>query len=322
MREKVWVVRDPDGEPRPTRTTRVMQDETQARKEKSPAAAYTLSTLFWGAGQLYNGQRRKGAAFLFFMVFVGAGSAAAAQFLPLISRFLVSQSVPSAEAFLAAEALLLGLLIFWKYNAGDAYHCAAGARRQAFTGVQSRFYPFLCSLLVPGWGQFLNAQPVKGSIYAGFSIFSFFTLITIPAALLAWPSFAAADARFIIEAVFSLTVLFAPLIPLVWIIGSFDALRVSMDELKKERFIDRLKYANNRRRNQGWVRGVFPRIKLIIFLSLVCILLAVVVHHYCFPKKFYSNQIAAAQEHLRKLGMTLVPDLIDHLREVFMTMGK
>ncbi|HTG01705.1 MAG TPA: hypothetical protein VK654_14080 [Nitrospirota bacterium] len=315
MTEKVWIVEDPDEQPPRARTTKPLRDETQVRKERSPAVAYSLSTAFWGAGQLYNRQRNKGLAFLILMIFIAAGMVLTVVFFPAIVRFLRSESIPLPDAFFAAEALLLGLLMFWKYNAGDAYHVADGARRRVFTGVQSRFLPFFCSFIIPGWGQFLNGQPVKGSVYAGFSIFSLFSIITIPAVLFAWPSFPASDTRALVEAIFSFTALFAPLIPLIWIIGSFDALRVSMDELKKERFIDRLRYANNRRRNQGWVRGVFPRIKSTALLLLVFIFLVVFIHDYYFPKNFYSRQVSSVSTYLRKLGMTLVPDLIDRVRE-------
>ena len=321
MKEKVWVVEDPDEKPQRA-TTRVIRDETQARQEKSPATAYTLSTLFWGAGQLYNRQRTKGLIFLVLMLLVVVSIILASLFFNPLLQFLRSQSIPLADTFFAVEILLFCLLIFWKYNAGDAYHTADRALRTSFAGVQSKAGPFLCSLLVPGWGQFLNAQPIKGSIYAGFSIFSLFSLLTIPSVLLAWPYLNASDTRFIIEAIFALTVLFAPLIPFIWIIGSFDALKVSLDDLKKEPLLDRIKFANNRRRNQGWVRGVFPRIKSTLLLTLFLAFIVIVAYYYYFPKNFYNEQVSAVHAFMRKQGMTLVPDLIDRLREVLAMPGK
>lgn len=314
MKEKVWVVEDPDEKPQ--RTTRVIREETQVRKEKSPAVAYTLSTLFWGAGQLYNGERTKGMVFLFIMFSVLAVAVSAFLFSAPLMQLLKSQNIPLSDFFLALEILVLCLLIFWKYTAGNAYHHVLSERRSPFGGVQSKALPLLASLLVPGWGQFLNAQPIKGSIYAGFSIFSLFSLCAIPATIFSWPLLNPSDTRFIVEAIFTLALLFAPLIPFVWIIGSFDAWKVSAEDLKKEPLLDRIKYANNRRRNQGWVRGVFPRIKSTIFLALFLVLLAVVVYYYYFPKNFYSSQVTAVQVYLRKLGMTLTPDLIDRMREV------
>jgi hypothetical protein len=321
MKEKVWVVEDPDEKPQRA-TTRVIRDETPVRQEKSPATAYTLSTLFWGAGQLYNRQTTKGLIFLVLMLLVATSIVLTSLFFNPLVQFLRSRRIPLADAFFAAELLLFCLLIFWKYNAGNAYHTAVSARRTPFTGAQNKACPFFSSLLVPGWGQFQNAQPIKGSIYAGFSIFSLFSILTIPSVLLVWPYLIASDTRFIIEAIFALTILFAPLIPFIWIIGSFDALRVSTDELKKEPLLNRIKYANNRRRNQGWVRGVFPRIKSTILLVLFLTLLIVIAYYYYFPKNFYSSQVTAVQVYLRNLGMTFVPDLIDRLREALVLPGR
>lgn len=107
-------------------------------------------------------------------------------------------------------------------------------------------------------------------------------------------------------------VLYAPLIPALWIFGSFDAFKVSIDDLKKEPLFDRIKYANNRRRTQGLVRGVIPHIRSTIFLMLLLALLFI-ISVYTVPKHFYIDQLADAQTWLRKRGMTIVPALIGRL---------
>lgn len=178
--------------------------------------------------------------------------------------------------------------------------------------MPSRVYPFLCSLLIPGWGQHLNGQPVKGSIFFCCLIFSLFSIISIPAALLAWPSLEASGARTILEGIFTLMLLSAPLIPLLWIVGSFDALKVSIDDLKKERLLDRIKCANNRRRTQGLVRGVFPHFRSTLFLLLFLAFLVLITDH-AVPEHFYRDQLMDAQAWLRSRGMTIVPVLIGRL---------
>ena len=72
--EKVWVVRDPDEEPDSRKTKLIREEEPPSRVERSPATAYTLSTLFWGGGQLYNGEIGKGLLFLLSMLLLTAGA--------------------------------------------------------------------------------------------------------------------------------------------------------------------------------------------------------------------------------------------------------
>jgi hypothetical protein len=205
-------------------------------------------------------------------------------------------------------------LIFWSHNAGDAYHGAVKLRTTPFTGITGHFSPFLCSLLIPSWGQFLNGQPVKGSIFMGLSVLSLFSLLSIPATVMAWPHFDPSEARFIVEAIFAVSVLFVPLIPFIYIFSSYDALKVSLDDLKKESLLDRMKAANNRRRQRGWWNSVLPHLKSFLALGLVLTFILTVIYFNLFPKRYYAQQLKHIQSTLRAQGMTLVPDLIDRLQ--------
>ncbi len=309
--EKVWVVEDPDKYLSSQKTRRITK-ELPHPVEKNPAVAYTLSLFFWGAGQIYNGQKRKGLWFLLTMLLSGSCAVLSLVYWKPLLHVLRSYDISCLSIFIAAEVLFFCALVFWNYNAVDAYHTTVRARKTPFTEVPSRVYPFLCSLLIPGWGQHLNGQPVKGGIFTCFSIFSLFSVVSIPATLLVWPSLEASEARTTIEGIFTLMVLFAPLIPLLWIFGSFDAFKVSIDDLKKEPLVDRIKYANNRRRTQGLVRGVIPHIRSTLFLILFLAFLVIVVCNY-FPNQYYSEQLADAQTWLLKRGMTIVPALIGKL---------
>jgi len=317
--EKVWVIRDPDEQPQGYKTRRLTK-EMLPSDGKNPAAAYSLSIIFWGGGQIYNDQRGKGLLFLFTMVTLSAG---AVLFLinggPLL-QVLHSYKISVADVFLAAEILFLFALIFWMFNAGDAYHKAVKARTMPFAGIQSRAYPFFCSLLVPGWGQFLNGQPIKGSMYAGFSVLGIFSLVSIPSVLLVWPSLEAVESRHIIEEIFLLSVLFAPSIPFIWLFGSFDALKVSLDDIKKESLFDRITYANNRRRTQGWLRGVYPHIKTTVFLMLFLTFLVIVVDR-SFLMDYYYDQLTHVQARLQELGMTIVPEVINRVLSLMAVAG-
>jgi TM2 domain-containing membrane protein YozV len=317
--EKVWVVRDPDEEFE-DRKTKVMKEEVPPPAGKDPAAAYSLSTFFWGGGQIYNGETGKGLLFLLSMFLLIAGAVSSLLYRHPLVQWVRERGILLADIFLVLEVLFFCSLFFWLYNAGQAYHKAAEMRTTPFMGVQNSVCPFLCSMLIPGWGQFLNGQPVKGSIFRGFSLFSLFTLGSIPAILLAWPHLEASNARFIIEAILAITILFTPLMPFLWVLSSFDALQVSLDDIKKEPFLDRLKYANNRRRTQGWIRGLFPHLKVTVVLALFLVLLLLVAEQ-SFPKKYYSTQLETIQVSLQEKGMTIVPDLINRVRKSMVRMG-
>jgi hypothetical protein len=312
--DKIWVVEDPD-EKRASQRTKRLTQEGHPPVEKDPAVAYTLSLLVWGAGQMYNGQKEKGQWFFFFMLLSGAATFFSLVYWRSFLDVLRSPGISGLSIFLFAEVLLFCALVFWTYNAGDAYHTAVRARKTPFTEVPSRVMPFLCSLLIPGWGQHLNGQPIKGSIFSCCLIFSLFAVVSIPVILLAWPSLQTSAARTTIEGIFMLMVLFAPLIPLVWILSSYDALKISLDDIRKERIFDRIKYANNRRRAQGLVRGVIPHIRLTIFLMLVLVFLLIISNHY-FPKEFYRDILVDAQTWLQTRGMTFVPTVIGKLSSV------
>jgi TM2 domain-containing membrane protein YozV len=309
--EKIWEIKDPDQYLQPRKTKR----ETKGLPpldEKNPARAYTLSLLVWGVGQNYNDQRGKGLLFLLSLIFVFVGVGLSVFFQDSLLHFLRTHGIPAARAFLLAELLFFLVLIFWMYIAGDAYHAAAKMRKTRFMGIPSRVYPFFCSFLLPGWGQFLNGQPVKGSVFSGLSVFALFSLVSVPAVLLAWPSLEVSEDRFIVEAGFAITVLYAPLIPFVWLVGSYDALKVSNDDLLKEPLWERLKAANNRRRTQGWIRGVFPHIKSTLALVLFLAVLALVIGR-SFPASYYQDYLAHARARLQEQGMTIVPELINRM---------
>jgi len=311
--EKIWVIEDPDENVHPQRT-QCMTTEVPAPPQKNPALAYSLSLFFWGGGQIYNNQRKKGWTFLVLMLVFYTGTVLSLVFGKDILLFFSDHHISHDGVFIISELMIFCGLLFWQYNAGDAYHTAVKARREPFPGIQSRVYPFLCSLVMPGWGQFLNGQPIKGSVFSGFSLIGFFSLISASGIIVAWPALEESDTRSLIEGIFTLTVLFAPLIPFFWILSSFDALRVSIDDLKKEPLLDRIKYANNRRRTQGLIRGVFPHIKSTILLLLVLLFVVTITLYYYFPVHYYREQLTSLQAWLQKRGMTMVPELIGRLR--------
>ncbi len=314
--EKIWKIKDPDSLFQSSRKNRTTGETAQpARDEKDPAKAYSRSIFLWGSGQNYNGEYGKALIFTLLMIAVCLGAGLALFFRDALLLYLKTERIPFADAFLAVEILLLCVLLFWLGNAGDAYHTAAKARRTRFPGMPSRVYPCLGSLLLPGWGQFLNGQPLKGSIFSAFGALGIFSLVSIPVVLLAWPFLEANDSRLIIESIFAVGVVSAPLLLFLWLFGAYDALRVSLDDYRKEPLWERIKAANNRRRTKGLVKGVFPWIGRALALALI-LTFCVIVASRNFPVRFYVEWLAFLRQELTRLGMTILPEIITKLLPV------
>ena len=307
--DKVWVIKDPDEYLKPCRKPRISKEDSLPA-ERDPALAYTLSLLFWGSGQLYNGQRAKGLSYIGLALYGNAFALLFCIFQQEIPFYLFFYSISPAQAVLAAALLLLFALIFWVSNASDAYHTAMKARRTPFSGVSSRAWPVFCSLLVPGWGQFLNGQPVKGGLFAVCAAFGIFSLISVVEIPEFWPFLENSDSRVIVEGVLLLSLLVLPAMPFLWVLSVFDAWKVVQDDIKKEPLLERLKAANNRRRVYGWVRGVFPQIKRTFLLALFLTILIIITVRIYFPWNFYHEYITKALSWSSKQGMTLIPELI------------
>ncbi len=108
-----------------------------------------------------------------------------------------------------------------------------------------------------------------------------------------------------------MTALYAPLVPFLWLFGAYDALRVSLDDYRKEPLWERIKAANNRRGTKGLVKGAFPFLGRIFALALV--LITVIVANRTFPVRYYIEWLAFLRQELTKLGMTILPELITRL---------
>lgn len=311
--EKVWEIKDPEaylrGKKAPT------GPRPGPVEQKDPAKAYNLSMFYWGGGQLYNDQLRKGGIFMVLMLLVFGGIVLGIIYGVELDQFLLGRGIPRSRTFLVAEVLLFFVLLFWVSNAADAYRTAARTRKMRFRGVSSRVTPFLGSLLVPGWGQFLNGQPIKGSLFSVLTVIAGFSVLTVVLTFLVWPLLDADDARFIVEEIFAVCLLMAPLAPLLWTLSIYDAFKVSGDDLLKEPLWERIKAAYYRGRTQGFVRGLFPQIKGTVMLVLFLAFLVIVVH-YWFPTDFYSRILRSVQGLLRERGMNIVPDLIERLLEI------
>jgi TM2 domain-containing membrane protein YozV len=302
--KNVWVIEDSK---RPSISP---QAATSRPLEKNPALAFSLSLLLWGGGQIYNRQRVLGLFFLLLMTIFYAILALAIQFWDFIAPFLKSSSIAPSDAFAAYGIFYLSGLIFWAFNALHAYYKASRTRTGPFQGIENRLLPPLCSLVIPGWGQFLNGQPKKGGFFLIFALVGHFVLAASLLIFLLWPALDADTDRLFLEQVLAVALLLSPLFLLMWGVGIYDALRVCVNPLKKEPLRKRVEYAINRIRIKGWKRGVIAQAKLTLLLSLFLVL-SLSLGYYYFPQSYYVATLQDLQVQLTKQKMVLIPRLID-----------
>lgn len=280
------------------------------RLEKNPALAFSLSLFFWGGGQIYN--RQRGLGFLFILIMANVYTILALMILywEFITSSLKAVYITSFQVFAACGIFYLLGLIFWAFNAIQSYHKAIKTRTDPFKGIDNRLLPPLCSFLVPGWGQFLNGQPKKGGCFllfalAGQSVLAVFLLIS-----LVWPGLDSDMDRFLLEKVLAIAVILVPLIVMFWGVGIYDAMRISLDPIKKEPLRKRVEYAINRIRIKGWKQGVVSRAKPTFALGLFLALSLILGYDY-FPQRDYVIMLKGVRLQLSEQKMVLIPHVID-----------
>ena len=272
--------------------------------------AFSLSLLFWGGGQIYNRQWGLGFLFILIMANVYTILALAILFWEFTTSSLKSVYITSFEVFAACGIFYLLGLIFWAFNAFHAYHKATKTRTDPFQGIDNRLLPPLCSVLIPGWGQFLNGQSKKGGFFLIFALAGQFVLAAFLLIPLLWPALETDMDRLSLERVLAIAVILSPLILIMWGFGIYDAVRVCLEPLKKEPLRKRIEYAINRIRIKGWKQGVVSRMKPTFVLGLFLVL-TLTLGYYYFPQRDYVTMLQSLRLQLSEQKMVLLPNLID-----------
>jgi hypothetical protein len=309
-KDDVWVIPDPWEKPSSVikKKPKKIPEAKPKERGRSPATALSLSLFLWGAGQIYNGQRELG--FLFLLVMANFYTLLSMIWLhwEVLFSFLGKFQITPFEVLITGGLFFFCGLLFWFIVALHAYYTSQG-RSPSIGGEERSMIPPLCSFVIPGWGQFLNGQSKKGIFFFVLTIpglLALSALVTIPRL---WPSVESASERLFLEKILMITALTMPVFLLTWIIGIYDAGRVSLDPDKKERLWNRMKYAVNRLRMKGWGRGVLPRLEMILMLVLF-LTFFVAYSYYYFPKKFYTDRLESLQTTLSEQGMVLIPNVI------------
>ncbi|HET8760812.1 MAG TPA: hypothetical protein VFN94_07075 [Nitrospiria bacterium] len=307
LEEKVWYIDDPDDPPIVSRTQTAAKP---SRPQKNPAVAFSWSLVIWGAGQFYNRQGAIGLLLLLLMVNCFATPALLWVSWDALPVLQIPISLTTSQFMLMIGTIYLSGLIVWFVGAVQAYYRTSRARTAAFQGIANRFLPMFCSLLVPGWGQFLNGQAKKGVFFLFIAVITFFAVPILVMILWAWPMLDAAEDRLFWEPVLIAVAALAPAALLIWPVAWFDALVVSRDDTKKEPVLKRLEYANNRRRMYGLGRGVFPYFKQTLMLGLLLALFAIVTYNYV-PRDYYIARVQELRDASAEHHMVLIPRLLD-----------
>jgi TM2 domain-containing membrane protein YozV len=163
-----------------SRTRRGMTFRTNPRA----LIASTLSLFVCGAGQAYNGQVKLGI--LMFLTEVLAASAhwSVVKLWPSVKELGHIFAVGEWEIFLFLAVADFLLIFFLLYNVAQAYH-QAEMEGDSFQGFRRPILAGMASLVIPGWGQLLNAQLGK----AIFFLFCLLTEVYVSTLLLLSPFF-------------------------------------------------------------------------------------------------------------------------------------
>jgi hypothetical protein len=140
------------------------------KRSARPAAAATMSMWIWGTGQLLNGDHDLAVLLMLWQVQIAALHYLVCMTWGSLRRLAHLFFVSEWEMLLACAALDFWFIFLWLFNVSQAYR-SAERRRGVFTGLKRWWLSGAASVVVPGWGQILNGQRLKGLFF----LFAFLT---------------------------------------------------------------------------------------------------------------------------------------------------
>ena len=214
---------------------------------------------------MYMGENRSGAIYLAAMALFFLPIGGLVLFRDSVSRMVVQSGIrPSLFVYSVLAFFLVGLVV-WLFNAVLAYYRAANSWSEPFLGVEKQIWPLSCSVLFPGWGQFVNGQPIKGLFFLLFGMIGTFSVFVFSVAQYSWPVIEADPARHVFENFLAAALLLVPVVLLMWIVAAYDSFR-SCQKLFRKRLS--LKTPGYRVGGPSVVRGLVPRSTAILALLL------------------------------------------------------
>ena len=154
---------------------------TGRRPGRVPAAS-TMSLLVCGAGQVFNGQLKLGILLLLVEAIFVIGHWALIGSWSSLQAFGEVAGVGEAGLLIGVAAFDFLMVLFIPAVVYQAYK-RAESEHGSYEGMRSSVLPGVASLLLPGWGQLLNAQIGK----AVFFLFSMLSAVWVAAFLVYTP---------------------------------------------------------------------------------------------------------------------------------------
>jgi len=320
MSQKVWVI-DDDNLRRPAvRKQPEIQDAAAGRPEtkslrKSPVLAVCLDMLVWGSGHLYLRQFGRGATLMAAMAAFCCTAWYLVMFPDAVAGLATASGLP-ASLLLAWSAGTLSLLLFaWFSSAVDAYGRAAETRGEPFRGVGIEFWPLLCSLAFPGWGQFLNGQPKKGIFFGLFGILGICSALLVVLAGRFWPFLHPGPDGAVFEIIFVGALAALPLAMLMWIVAVHDAFWSCREPVRKWPLRKRWSYFSERMRTHGAARALVPQIRSTALLGLLLASTLLAGSLYV-PRDYYFAALEKARHGMTEGRLQIAPELIAGVMDI------
>jgi len=281
---------------------------------KNPAMAFSLSLWVWGGGQFYNRQWQLGVLYFLFMINFYLFPAVVIHYWTPIEAGLATLDIPASEILAVLGIFCLTGLMVWVINAVQAYYGAVLGETTPFEGVRNPFLPAVCSLLIPGWGQFLNGQTKKGICFLIAAMAGLFAVAVTLAVPVLWPTLNTEMDRRFAEGALVVAWLLVPPVLLIWGGSVYDAVKVCVDPLKKQPIRERVEAAINRMRMKGW-RGVLSRLELTLMFSLY-LAFCLAMSRYYFPQDYYVTLLNDLRTRTAQQQMIIIPRRIDQLSQL------
>jgi hypothetical protein len=282
---------------------------------RDAARAASLSLFLWGGGQLYNGQRAIADWLLLLQVLFFGVIAVGAIFWSRLAGWLDWYFRLDTTGPAVLALLFVWGAAGWIWGALQAYREADRRSPERFAGKEREGSAALCSLAVPGWGQYLNGQPRKGATFQALVLLEGLAWLTLLAAYSGFESLQRPENRAVVEQALLWAAAAVPLLAFAHVLSAYDALKVARYPGLRQGPWLRMKFAWTRYRT-GTARQLPSAKRRIRALVLILLLVtADVVAIFYSPRSFYANQAAWLARHLRGKGMVQVPALLDTLRD-------
>lgn len=282
---------------------------------RDAARGASLSLFLWGGGQLYNGQRAIANWLLLLQVLFLGVIAVGAIFWSRLAGWLDWYF----RLDTTGPALLALLFVWgaagWIWGTLQAYRETDRRSPERFAGKEREGVAAICSLAVPGWGQYLNGQPRKGATFQALVLLEGLAWLTLLAAYSGFENLQRPENRAVIEQTLLWAAAAIPLLAFARVLSAYDAFKVARYPGLRQNLLLRIKFAWTRYRT-GMARqvpGAKRRIRALVLILLL--VLADLVAIFYGPRSFYTDQADWLARHLRGKGMVQVPALLDALRD-------